>query len=232
MRLGLFALLAVFGLATAPLRAEPVTIAVGEWKPFISQDLPGYGLHAHRVSEVLETAGFEIEYAFVPWTRGYEMTRSGRYAATLSWYRTDERAREMLFPEVPIEIRKSGVYYKKSRFPDGLTLASLDDVIESDLRVIGIQTYWYSQPLSDADIDYHDTAKSVTAWRLLNAGRGDLYIEDIAVAEADIMAEFGEEALDDFAIAGIVREDPMYILFTKEDPIGETLRDAWDAHAR
>ena len=232
MRLGIWSLLAVFGILATPLRAEPVTIAIGEWKPFISEELPGYGPHAQRVSEVFEQAGVEVEYVFLPWTRGYNLTRNGRYAATFSWFKTEERAREVLYPEVPVEMRQSAVYYKKSRFPDGLEMTSLDEVIASGLRVVGVQSYWYSEPLTESGVSYHETSEADLAWRLLNAERGDLYIEDVAVAEADMIAEFGEDGPERFASAGIVRESPMYILFTDAAPIGRELRDAWDAHAR
>lgn len=232
MRLKFLGFLALCGIWAAPLHAEPVTIAAGEWKPFISEDLPGYGPHAKRVSEVFKQAGIEIEYVFVPWTRSYNLTRSGRYAATFSWFKSEDRLREVLYPDVPIDLRQSAVYYNKSRFPDGLDITSLDEMIDSGLRIVGVRSYWYSEPLTKADVLYHETSESSVAWRLLDAGRADLYIEDIAVAEAEIVSEFGEGALSRFASAGIIREAPMYILFTDADPVGRELRDAWDRHAR
>ena len=220
------------GLLTLPAaRAETVRIAIGEWKPFISKDLPNYGPHTEIVTTALAAAGFDVEYDFLPWKRAYNRTRAGDYVATFSWFKTKSRAEEVLYPETPVAVRETAIFYNKKRFPDGLEVTSLENIVERGLTVIGAIGYWYMEDLEKMGAEIHPISDARLAWRMLALERADLYIEDTAVAERQIHETLDKEAARHIAQGNVLRRAPMYIVFTKNNPIGPRLRDAWDAHA-
>ena len=223
--------LAVGLLALQPAQAETVRIAVGEWKPFISKELPNYGSHTEIVTRVFESAGFEVDYQFMPWNRAYEQTRLGDYAATFSWFKTEKRAKEVLYPETPIDVREHAVYYNKKRFPEGVEVTSLKDIVEQDLKIVGAIGYWYIKPLKSLGAQLHSVPNAKLSWRMLALGRADVYIEDIAVAQREIPEVLDAEAARDIAQGKVLRRAPMYLLFTKNAEIGRRLLKAWEAHA-
>jgi len=78
---------------SAPTKAEEVVkLAVGEWKPFISETLPEYGPVLEVVSRAFEIEGIKAEYTFLPWKRAMGMTRNGKFDGTPGWVFSDERA--------------------------------------------------------------------------------------------------------------------------------------------
>jgi polar amino acid transport system substrate-binding protein len=99
----------IFFLATAavvvaqiyllvPARAEEtVRLAVGEWKPFISESLPKNGPVLEVVSRSFEEEGIKVEYTFRPWKRAMVMTKKGKFDGTPGWIFSDERAQDFDF---------------------------------------------------------------------------------------------------------------------------------------
>lgn len=210
---------------------EVVEIATGEWPPYTSASAPASGTHADRVARVLGAAGYQVRFHFLPWNRAYARTVAGDFAASLSWYGNEARRRELLFPENPIEVIGLHAYYRKSRFPGGLRAASLRDLVDRRLKFVGVRSYWYASELEAmaADVDYVPEGRMV--WRMLDAGRADVAIEAAEVARRDIEETLGPGRLDEFATTGAVKVDPLYIAFSRANPLGAELMRAWDAHA-
>jgi polar amino acid transport system substrate-binding protein len=232
-KVGAIAVLALLLVTTwyTNLRAESVRIAIGEYPPHVSRYLPGYGPHARKVKRVLEAAGYDVTYVFRPWNRALLQTANGTFAATFPWFKTPKRQARYRYPETPIDINRVRAFYDVEQHPDGLRVRSLKDITRKGLRVAGVHGYWYVEHLRalDANLDLVPTAK--LAWNLIDHGRADVYLEDERVARMDIADALGPGRISDFAAAGLVKEAPMYILFTRQAPIGAELRDAWDAHA-
>jgi polar amino acid transport system substrate-binding protein len=213
------------------LRAETIRIAIGEYPPHVSQHLPGFGPHARKVKRVLERAGHDVQYVFRPWNRALLQTANGTFAATFPWFKTPQREKRYRYPDTPLDVNRVKAFYDTEAYPDGLSIPSLEAIVRKDLRVAGVHGYWYVEHLQalGARLDLVPTAK--LAWNLIDHGRADIYLEDARVARMDITAYLGADRLSDFAAAGLVKEAPMYVLFTRQAPIGAELRDAWDAHA-
>ena len=49
--------------------AEKITLANGEWAPYLSENLKHYGYISRIVKEAFEEEGYEVEYVFLPWKR-------------------------------------------------------------------------------------------------------------------------------------------------------------------
>lgn len=77
--------------------AESVALAVGEYAPFVAEKLPAYGMTAAIVSAVFKTQGIDVRYSFLPWKRGYEETKVGKYVGTFPYLKTSLREAEFLY---------------------------------------------------------------------------------------------------------------------------------------
>lgn len=92
-------------LSTIPLAVNgadedrTMRVAIGEWPPFVSEDLEHYGLAARIVTEAFAASGIDVVYRFYPWKRAYLETLQGDQDATAIWTRTPDREDEVLFSD-------------------------------------------------------------------------------------------------------------------------------------
>ncbi|GGX54979.1 substrate-binding periplasmic protein [Saccharospirillum salsuginis] len=97
--------LAIFLISNCiPLSAqETVRIAIGEWPPYLSQELPHNGVAAHLVKEAFEAGGVDVAFEYYPWQRVRVYVENGTQDASILWVRTEERAQSLLFSDVLLE---------------------------------------------------------------------------------------------------------------------------------
>lgn len=89
-------LLAVINL---PARAEVIRLTVGEWPPYISQELKHNGLASHIISEAFAVAGIEVQHEFLPWGRAMTEATAGNSHGTHSLFHSEERAERFHFSD-------------------------------------------------------------------------------------------------------------------------------------
>lgn len=215
----------------AQAQAETITIAAGEWAPYIGEALPDNGTHTKRVREVMKAAGYDIALEYMPWKRSYETTKKGDYVATFSWSYTDERGADFHFPTVPLEEQADVIFYSRANHPNGLDVRSIEDIVAQGLKPVGLAGYWYEAAFAEAGVEMHTVTNTEAAWKLLHAGRADVMIENEVAGEAYMADVLGADA-EAIGKGGVLRTVAMHILFSKAHPMGEALRDAWDAHAK
>ncbi|MGL4250288.1 MAG: substrate-binding periplasmic protein [Aeromonas sp.] len=86
------------------LQATPLLLATGEFAPYTGKDLPEGGQTTQLVTTLLQEAGYqEVKIDYLPWNRGYELTRNGLVTATYPYAWTSERAKELYY-SAPIHI--------------------------------------------------------------------------------------------------------------------------------
>lgn len=76
-----------------------VTITNGEWPPYLSQDLPHYGLASRIITEAFALEGITVKYGFFPWARSLHMTKTGSWDAAAVWRFSEERAADFYYSE-------------------------------------------------------------------------------------------------------------------------------------
>lgn len=90
--------------ASIPASAkETVRIAIGEWPPYLSQELPYHGVAAHLVQEAFNAVNVDVEFEYFPWQRVRVYVENGTSDASILWVKTEERARSLLFSDVLLE---------------------------------------------------------------------------------------------------------------------------------
>lgn len=99
-------ILCAFLLSSTPLYAsdktniqqqKTVIICAGDWPPFVSKGLEGYGFAAQIITAAFEIQGYQVEYQFYPWSRTYHKAQKGECDATAIWMHTQERAKQFFF---------------------------------------------------------------------------------------------------------------------------------------
>ncbi len=185
----LAALLTASGLF---LYAEaPVTIAVGEWPPYVSADMEHYGLVAEIITAAFAATGIEAEYSFLPWRRAYDSARNGAYDATTPWVRTADREKDFLFSEVILT--GSAVFYHLKSVPfswkamgdlEGLTIGGL----------LSASYKWYEDAKkAGINLKMELVVDEATNFRKLLAGRIDVFSLDAYTGEAILAKHFTPE---------------------------------------
>jgi len=80
--------------------AETITIANGnDYAPFADQSLKRGGIASHLVEESFKAAGWTSKYKWLPWKRGYELTKKTQIDAAIPWAHNEERAPFFLFSD-------------------------------------------------------------------------------------------------------------------------------------
>ncbi|WDP88371.1 MAG: transporter substrate-binding domain-containing protein [Desulfobacter sp.] len=224
-----FLVFGIFLLGTIPCFGETITLATGEWAPFIGETLDGYGLHSKIIKKVFKEMGHEVQFEFMPWKRVWELTKKGEYVATFTWSKTKDRVDQMLYPVNELSLSKEVGFYKKSRFPDGLKVKSLDDLKAQNLKVVGIASYWYEEELKKRGVKLHVVSTGALAWKMLNAGRADLMIENIDVGNAEAQTTLGKGKNEDFGNTAPLKTQKMYLVFSRVHPKSKALLNEFDA---
>ncbi len=225
----LLCVIGIFLMGAGPSMGETITLATGEWAPFIGETLTDYGLHTKIIKQVFTEMGYEVKLEFMPWKRVYELTKKGVYPASFTWSKTPDRMDEMLYPENELSLSKEVGFYKASQFPNGLVVNSIDDIKAQDLKVVGIASYWYEKVLKEKGIKIHIVSTSELAWKMLNGGRADLMIENSDVGKAESQTILGAGKDKDFKMTAPLKSQQMYLIFSRVHPKSKTLVKEYDA---
>ncbi|MFW5837871.1 MAG: hypothetical protein ACOCVM_07660, partial [Desulfovibrionaceae bacterium] len=102
MRLRFFTVLALGCLlfAATPFAAgQTLTLATGEWAPYVSKSLPGEGFTTEIVLAACEAAGLEAAIEFGAWSRASGRVEAGEIFAAYPYMPTPDRAEYAWFSE-------------------------------------------------------------------------------------------------------------------------------------
>lgn len=220
--------LAFITTALSQEASNSVVFAVGEWPPFISEIENGYGIHPRLVTRAFEDAGYKVTYDFMPWQRAAASTKAGQYVATFPWQRTAEREKDFLISQRPLGPNRSVAYYDESRFPEGIEGDTILEMADAGYSFVSVRSYVHSTVLAEYGADLHIVSNSELAWKMLDRGRIDLYIDNELVGDTESEEFLGAERAADFAKTAPVSDDPLFILFSRNHPRSRELMAVWD----
>ncbi len=157
--------------------AEKIRLANGEWAPYLSEQLKHYGYISHIVTEAFAEEGYEVEYAFLPWKRGYEDAKTGKYHGTIIWGYNDERARDFHYSDTVATLGTS-IFYNKNNPVDWSKPEDL-----GKYKVGGVIGYAYGieELEKQGIVSVERIGKDVNNYKKLAAGRIDIVLEDTEV---------------------------------------------------
>jgi polar amino acid transport system substrate-binding protein len=120
-------LLSVLTFSTSLLAIEKISIAVGEWPPYISQDQKHNGVISHLITDIFQEIGIEASIHFLPWSRAYDDAAKGRFSATAVWMHKSEREDDFIYSDIVLT-EQFVFFHKKSLQFNWDSLKDLKDI--------------------------------------------------------------------------------------------------------
>ncbi len=156
------------------VHAQPVKLVVGEWAPYVSADLDGYGPAVALVRRAFALVGESVEIEFYPWTRCESMVEQGAAFATFPYVATEARTRFARFVG-PLFISEQRFFFRKSRVPE--FVYSDDDSLQG-YSIAGTTGYAFVEVLNARGFALDISPHEESAFRKLIAGRVDLTVAE------------------------------------------------------
>ena len=131
--LGIVILLMFHGSLSAQTNEplEPIEIAIGEWKPFVTQTVDGYGEVTEIVTVVLERMGYRPKYIFMPWGQAEKLVRENESdigpRATFPFTDTKKRRRAFFFSDKPVFERCINFFYNKDKLSQDIPISTIKE---------------------------------------------------------------------------------------------------------
>lgn len=99
-RHNLLALCLFVAAACCPAHAEKIALTTGQDNPpFTDSTRPDGGIGTRLVLDVFRSMGTQTRLDWLPWRRGFSLTRRGVYQASFPYLRTAERERDFLYSD-------------------------------------------------------------------------------------------------------------------------------------
>lgn len=225
--LALLTLGTLLALAGAPLRAaEPkptaIHIAIGEWPPYTSERLTGYGIAAKLISDSFAAAGVTVTFAFYPWNRSLELARRGGIEATAPWFESADRRADFHLSD-PLFESKFLLYYLKAK---PVAWQEIEDL--KGLKIGATAGYYYGEAFTHAEkageITVVRASSDETNLKNLLIGRLDAFPLDEHVAEFLFANDMpAEDATRIGYNAVAVHSRPQHLLISRKAANGEAL---------
>lgn len=96
---------------------KKVTLATGEWEPYVGSEMANYGFASEIVAEAFRKAGYELELQFYQWDEAVKLAEAGRVDGFFPAYYAKTREESFVFSdsfaESPVGL------FKKSSLPTG-----------------------------------------------------------------------------------------------------------------
>lgn len=115
-------------LAPAIQADEKITIAVGDWPPYISQDQKHNGVISHIITDVFSDIGIDVTLSFSPWARAYDDTAKGLFSASAVWMHKKEREADFIYSDAVL-VEQFVFFHRKDRPFNWQTTQDLTNII-------------------------------------------------------------------------------------------------------
>jgi polar amino acid transport system substrate-binding protein len=107
-------LIILLTICSGSLLAETIKVANGEFPPYTSKNLKHYGIYSKIVEEAFKLEGYKLKHSFYPWTRAYKHVKFGIDDISLTWIKTEERAKDVEFSS-PVTMNEKVLFHLKSK---------------------------------------------------------------------------------------------------------------------
>lgn len=217
-RLTVFLIFCVFGMGSA-VHAKDIVIMTGEWKPYVSATLDGYGFTAEVVSQAFLAVGIRPTIKIAPWTRCESMVKNGKAFAAFPYTKNELRVVFANFSE-PIAVSRTVFFYRKDK------LGEFDFTHLNNLKSFllgGTRGYYYEPMFKKAGllVDYADD--EATSFRKLYRGRIDLLPVNELVGWELVRKLFPDNTSNIAITKSALTENKLSLMVSKKYPGAEKL---------
>lgn len=172
-----------------------VVFATGEYRPYSSEKIAGFGVTTELISAICSAAGIQPQYIFLPWKRIEQHLLRGSVFAAFPYSENAERKLKFDFSEDLYEISYSLV----GHVGNAKTQALSGDEKIADLKDFrfGIITGSFSEPkLKELGAHYESVSTVDQLLGMLRLNRFDFYVDDEVIAYDAAQRLFPAETAD------------------------------------
>lgn len=194
-----------------------IRLTTGEWPPYVSQDLPYYGLTPRIITAAFALKGITVEYDFFPWARSLKVAQDGQWDGSAVWLKSDEREQSFYYSD-PIIEQKGVFFHLKSTDFDWKTVEDL-----AGFNIGATIDYYYGKPFAEAEeakqitVDYAPTDEQ--NFRKLLAGHIDIFPLDLDVGLDILEKNFSPEEIAQITYHPLpLSIDPLYLILSRKNP--------------
>ena len=111
-----------------------IEIAIGEWKPFVTEDFEDYGEVPELITAILEEMGYKPVYRFMPWGQAEKMVRDNEkdtgLRVTFPYTKTKKREDEFIASSQPVFKACIRFFYNTDKVTgdEPLSISSIDEL--------------------------------------------------------------------------------------------------------
>ena len=174
--------------------SEEVSIAVGDWPPYLSETLKHNGIIGHMLTDIFEQAGYDVTLSFLPWPRAYSNAKIGKQDVTGVWMHKPERETDFYYSD-PILNEQFVFFHLKTTNFHWQTLNDLKGWV-----IGGGHEYSYGTEFDNAlaagDIIIERVPTKQQNWSKLLLGRIALYPEELNVGYSSLKQIYPKHKVD------------------------------------
>ncbi|MFT5658878.1 MAG: polar amino acid transport system substrate-binding protein [Gammaproteobacteria bacterium] len=180
--LGLFSI-----LCSAVFAEDKIHLTNGEWAPFQSAKLPGYGAASRAMTAAFSAVDIEVEYGFFPWNRAMELVRQGLWDGTFMWVLTPERSRDFLVSDALFTVQEV-VYYSLDR---PLAATHAKDMKGKTMGALHASAFGaqFNEFIESGEITVIRAHTNQQLFQMLSNGRVD-FVPELETSGSDAIREF------------------------------------------
>jgi len=216
-------------LAVNPLFAseKTITLASGSWPPYMSSELPEYGVLSELVSRAFEEEGYRVEYGFYPWSRSMAMTRAGVSTGSLGWLKNDSREKDFFY-SLPIWRTQDIIISRKDHQVHWNTVSDL-----KDYRIGASMGYYYGDEFQAmekmGELDVERVMVESQNFKKLLVDRIDLMIAEKYVAQYWLEKTLLDSQIDKIKVGEIpLRDDSLYLIISRREADGAAIVESFN----
>ena len=196
---------------------DRLRITNGDWPPYLSPDLPHYGIATRIVTEAFAEVGIEVDYGFFPWNRAFYLAEKGEWDGTAVWLKNQERQKLFYYSDPVV---KSGYVFFHRKDMD-FEWENRGDL--KGLTVGTTQQYDYGPAFRKAEeeglIRVESASRDLLNFKMLLRKRIDLFPIDRVVGLTMLYKHFTPEQIKQIDHhPRLLRGDQLHLLLSRAIP--------------
>jgi polar amino acid transport system substrate-binding protein len=199
-----------------------INIALGEYPPYYSQKLPGYGEIPRLVSSAFMAEGYEVKYTWLPWARAYTKLAEGEFDGSFTGAKTPEREEKFYFSE-PLRNNKI-VFFHRKDYP--FNWNTVEDLKKYTIAVTTGYAYSteFTQAMKEKIIIVQRTPDDLLGFKKLLGKRVQLFPISLDVGLFKLKENFAQEEIDHLTYhAKALDENFVHLILTRHNSENEKL---------
>ena len=195
--------------------AQPIALVSGDdYKPYADSKLPEGGMTTELVKKAFAEVKKEVKVDWLPWKRGLDETKEGKYAGTFPYLKTTEREQDFYYSDVIVKIQDFPFVNASGKKWDFSKVDSLSG------STICLPLGWAPTPkladmIKNKTIKMESPKDLSTCVKMVANNRADYFVTDEAQGQATIKASevaAGAVQMGDVALA----DTTLYLIASKK----------------